>query len=185
MEFGENLRTLRKAKGISQEELAERLGVSRQAVSKWEQGMGYPEMETMLALSKTLEVSLDFLVSGEATFSQTQPQEPQRNTPTGKVMIRSQNGRSLVNCIKVFSYPVVGGIIKSRVDEPQCALFGVDATSFWCENRTLLGWYVDKESIEKELKEIEKALKNGEPFYELQFAAKVKSKFLCVKLDEE
>ena len=44
MSFGDNLRTIRKQKNISQEDLASRLNVSRQAVSKWEQNSGYPEI---------------------------------------------------------------------------------------------------------------------------------------------
>ena len=44
MSFAENLKQIRKEKNISQEKLAELLGVSRQAVSKWEQGIGYPEV---------------------------------------------------------------------------------------------------------------------------------------------
>ena len=45
MSFGENLKTVRKEKQLSQEELAELLDVSRQSVSKWEQDLGYPEVE--------------------------------------------------------------------------------------------------------------------------------------------
>ena len=59
MSFGDNLRTIRKQKNISQEDLASRLNVSRQAVSKWEQNSGYPEMEKLIQLSAILEVSLD------------------------------------------------------------------------------------------------------------------------------
>ena len=62
MGFGENLRAIRRKKNISQEELAETLNVSRQAVSRWEQNNGYPEMEKMIALSKLLNVTLDNLV---------------------------------------------------------------------------------------------------------------------------
>ena len=51
MSFAENLKQLRKDKQLSQEELAEILDVSRQAVSKWEQGMGYTEVEKLLLLS--------------------------------------------------------------------------------------------------------------------------------------
>ena len=50
---------------LSQEELAEILGVSRQAVSKWEQGDGYPEVEKLLLLSSKLNISLDNLMSTE------------------------------------------------------------------------------------------------------------------------
>ena len=64
MSFGDNLRTIRKQKNISQEDLASRLNVSRQAVSKWEQNSGYPEMEKLIQLSAILEVSLDYLVLG-------------------------------------------------------------------------------------------------------------------------
>lgn len=45
MAFADNLKEMRKKKGLSQEELADLLNVSRQAVSKWEQGIGYPEVE--------------------------------------------------------------------------------------------------------------------------------------------
>ena len=44
MKFGDNLKQIRKSKNISQEELAERLGVSRQSVSKWETGENYPNL---------------------------------------------------------------------------------------------------------------------------------------------
>ena len=67
MGFGENLRTMRRKKNISQEELAGKLNVSRQAISRWEQDNGYPEMEKMIALSKILNVTLDYLVSDNET----------------------------------------------------------------------------------------------------------------------
>ncbi|MCR4763422.1 MAG: helix-turn-helix domain-containing protein, partial [Lachnospiraceae bacterium] len=52
MNFAENLKAIRKEQGISQEELAEMLDVSRQAVSKWESGNGYPEVEKLLIISE-------------------------------------------------------------------------------------------------------------------------------------
>ena len=58
MSFAENLKQLRKEKQLSQEELAEILDVSRQAVSKWEQGIGYPEVEKLLLLSSKLNILL-------------------------------------------------------------------------------------------------------------------------------
>ena len=67
MGFGENLRTMRRKKNISQEELAGKLNVSRQAISRWEQDNGYPEMEKMISLSKILNVTLDYLVSDNET----------------------------------------------------------------------------------------------------------------------
>ena len=59
MEFHEKLRSIRKEQGISQEELAARLEVSRQAVSKWESGQGFPETEKLIQLSSMFNVSLD------------------------------------------------------------------------------------------------------------------------------
>ena len=65
MEFHETLQELRKQKGLTQEELAERLYVSRTAVSKWESGRGFPNIESLKAISKCFAVSLDELLSGE------------------------------------------------------------------------------------------------------------------------
>lgn len=62
MSFAENLKMMRKEKYLSQEQLAEIMGVSRQAVSKWEQGAGYPETEKLISLAKKLDVSLDMLL---------------------------------------------------------------------------------------------------------------------------
>ncbi|MCL1806812.1 MAG: helix-turn-helix domain-containing protein [Oscillospiraceae bacterium] len=62
MNFHDKLQKLRKEKGLSQEMLAEMLGVSRQAVSKWESGQSYPETETLIELSGILEVTLDSLL---------------------------------------------------------------------------------------------------------------------------
>ena len=65
MKFGENLKWLRKQKKISQEQLAERVGVSRQSVSKWECAEAYPEMENILALCKIFGCKLNDLVHEE------------------------------------------------------------------------------------------------------------------------
>lgn len=65
MEFNEKLQYLRKQKGLTQEELASSLYVSRAAVSKWESGRGYPGLDTLKVISKFFEVSIDDLLSGE------------------------------------------------------------------------------------------------------------------------
>ena len=63
MNFGQNLRNLRKSKNISQEELAERVRVSRQSVSKWETGEAYPEMNNILELCKIFHCHINDLVN--------------------------------------------------------------------------------------------------------------------------
>lgn len=65
MTFGNRLYELRKNSGLSQEELAELLDVSRQSVSKWESDKGYPEMTRLIFLSDYFSVSLDYLMRGE------------------------------------------------------------------------------------------------------------------------
>ncbi len=62
MSFGEKLSNLRKSKGLSQEDLASELNVSRQAVSKWESNNAYPETEKILAICKLFDVSMDELM---------------------------------------------------------------------------------------------------------------------------
>ena len=65
MEFHEKLQKLRKEKGLTQEELAQQLFVSRTAVSKWESGRGYPNIESLKDLAAFFSVTLDELLSGE------------------------------------------------------------------------------------------------------------------------
>ena len=65
MNIGERIYELRKAKDLSQEELAEKLGVSRQSVSKWENGTAVPDTENALAMSKIFGVTTDFLLTGQ------------------------------------------------------------------------------------------------------------------------
>ncbi len=69
MEFNEKLQELRKNKGLTQEELAEALFVSRTAISKWESGRGYPGIESLKAISKFFSVTIDELLSGDEVLS--------------------------------------------------------------------------------------------------------------------
>ena len=62
MKFSEKVRKLRIRKGLSQEELAEKLDVSRQTVSKWEAGSSLPEIEKLIFLSDFFQVSIDYLL---------------------------------------------------------------------------------------------------------------------------
>ncbi len=69
MEFSEKLCELRKNKGLTQEELASCLYVSRTAVSKWESGRGYPGIDSLKEISKFFSVSIDEMLSGEKIIS--------------------------------------------------------------------------------------------------------------------
>ena len=65
MEFHERLQELRKSRGLTQEELAGALFVSRTAISKWESGRGYPSIDSLKEISRYFSVSIDDLLSGE------------------------------------------------------------------------------------------------------------------------
>ena len=69
MEFSEKLQELRKSRGLTQEELAEALYVSRTAISKWESGRGYPSIDSLKEISQFFSVSIDDLLSGEKLVS--------------------------------------------------------------------------------------------------------------------
>lgn len=183
MSFANNLQSIRKEKQLSQEELAEKIGVSRQAVSKWEQGSGYPETETLLILSQKLNVSLDYLMLGETGYTKGEESVSQNIiVATGKITIKSSDGKSIANCYKVLASQVK---FKARSDEPQYWLIGVNNGAFWGEQSIVLGWYADEEKIKKEMNDIAEAIKKGVPAYELKYSSKVKNKKLRVKIDEE
>ena len=65
MEFNEKLQQLRKSRGLTQEELAEALFVSRTAISKWESGRGYPSIDSLKQIANYFSISIDELLSGE------------------------------------------------------------------------------------------------------------------------
>ena len=179
MSFAENLKQIRKEKGFSQEELAEIMNVSRQAVSKWEQGIGYPEVEKLLLLSSKLNISLDSLMSAE--IAQNNNSENQK--VTGTIMISSPNENVIATCYKVMS----SGKMKGGKKSPQYALFGVSngSSSFWGEPTIFWGWYASHELLSKEVSEIQKAIIQGIPAYELKYNAKVERKWLRMTMIDE
>ena len=77
MEFHEKLQELRKRRGLTQEELAELLYVSRTAISKWESGRGYPSIDSLKAIFSYFPVSLDDVLSSEVllTIAETEGEQ--------------------------------------------------------------------------------------------------------------
>ncbi|OXS54237.1 transcriptional regulator [Cohnella sp. CIP 111063] len=78
MIFGEKLKTERSKKGWSQEELAAKLYVSRQSVSKWENGQNYPGIEIIIKISDLFEVTIDELLRSDEELTKTVIQESKR-----------------------------------------------------------------------------------------------------------
>ena len=72
MNIADRIQSLRKAQGISQEELADKLGVSRQAVSKWESEQSVPDIDKVILLSEYFAVTTDYILKGIETQKQTE-----------------------------------------------------------------------------------------------------------------
>ena len=93
MTFAERLTELRKSRGWSQEQLGERLGVTRQTVSKWELGSTTPEMEKLAAMSELFGISIDALVKGEGAPAEELPTEKPKRTNTGRAHFEYKSAR--------------------------------------------------------------------------------------------
>lgn len=107
MKFEEKLQSLRKKSNLSQEALADKLGVSRQAVSKWESGTSYPEMDKLIMMSKLFKCSLDDLVNDQVKDKDVLEREANRRVGYFNDFINS-----IAKSIKMFSSMKVISIIK-------------------------------------------------------------------------
>ena len=113
MEFNEKLQELRKKKGLTQEELAEILFVSRTAVSKWESGKGYPNIESLKAISVFFGITIDELLSGAELLSIAEEDNKQKESHIRDIVF------GLLDCsiLTFFFLPFFGqnseGIIES------------------------------------------------------------------------
>ncbi|MBQ9121134.1 MAG: helix-turn-helix domain-containing protein [Clostridia bacterium] len=115
--LGKKLYELRKAAGLSQEDLAEKLGVSRQAVSKWECGESWPDTDNLITIARLYNVSLDELIGN----SSPHPEEDKRKDPaTGQPAqadVRN-NGKSYpdkreraLRILRALPYPILVTVI--------------------------------------------------------------------------
>ncbi len=100
MTFGEKIQKLRKEAGLSQEELACQLGVSRQAVSKWERDSGYPETEKIIHMSRLYNVTLDYLLN-EENSRRDQDSAPSRAEEEKGFYVSLETARGFLACQKV------------------------------------------------------------------------------------
>ena len=140
MSFGENLQEVRRKNRLSQEDLAEMLGVSRQAVSKWELGEGYPEVEKLLVLARRLNLSLDRLLDNEAAAGKL----------SEDLLVLSPNKLNLLSCR--------GGV---KVDG--CTIEVMSNKEGWIT----LCWYDTAEEALDAMQKIREALLQGKAYLEL------------------
>ena len=82
MEFHEKLQRLRKQSGLTQEELAQKLYVSRTAISKWESGRGYPNIDSLKAIASCFSVTVDDLLSGDELLTIAQDEQKKTTSQT-------------------------------------------------------------------------------------------------------
>ena len=110
MEFNNKLYELRKQRGFSQEELASRLNVSRQTVSKWEVGDSTPEMEKLVAISDLFGISLDELVMDKTPeAASNEPVKADLYTDIKNNVLTEENKEKTKNGLKIAA--IVFGII--------------------------------------------------------------------------
>lgn len=174
MNIGQNILNLRKSANLSQEQLAEKIGVTRQTISNWELEESSPDLKQAKELSKIFNVSLDDL-AGDSTFEYLGETDSDR-----KITIISPIENVIVTCNKIQS----SNKYKGGKDSPQYALFGgyESNNSIFGTNNTFLGWYVDKEQISKEIMEIKEAFLSGRTSYELKYNVEVEKKLMGMKL---
>ena len=96
--IGEKLSKLRKENGISQEELAEKLNISRQAISKWENNESLPDTENLIAIAKLFNVSIDFLVGNKMVDSE------QKNSTKRNIKWKNQIKKELLFKVLICIY---------------------------------------------------------------------------------
>lgn len=184
MSFSVNLKKLRKENNLSQENLAEILEVSRQSVSKYEQGKSYPEIDKLIILSQRFGVSIDSLLGHQkniADNSSKKNDKPISYSANKKIFIRNYEGTTMAAYYKFKISPV---ILRGK-NEPSCVLSGVDKRTFWGEHSDILGWYASKEDATKEINAIQQAIINGVNTYELKHHAQVRHSLMKTTLDNQ
>ena len=114
MAIGEKIAQARREKRLTQEELADRLGVSRQAVSKWESGAAQPETDKLARLSGLLGVSCDYLLCDDAAEEQGNAfGRPKQETQTAQTLnqvkvIRTRPERRLLRALRLILIAILG-----------------------------------------------------------------------------
>lgn len=114
MALAEKLYELRKKNHLSQEQLAEQLGVSRQAVSKWETGQSVPESDKILSISRYFGVSLDFLMKDETAVPPEDPASPEpaaEETGSDKPAKHDRKTLGLAACIGGIAGLILWGVL--------------------------------------------------------------------------
>ncbi len=174
MNIGKNILYYRKQKQISQEQLAEQIGVTRQTISNWELEESCPDVNQLRKLAETFKVSLDDLANNNIETTNDNAVIIMNN----EITIVSKIENVVVKCSKVQSSQQ----FKGGKTSPKYALFAVADKSKIFPNNTFLGWYENKEEISKEIEEIVSAMSTKDSIYELKYNVEVDKKMLGMSL---
>ena len=121
--LSERIYKFRRKNGLSQEQLAERIGVSRQAISKWESGTSTPELEKLLALSECFNITLDELVKDEAANQEASEASPKsaENKVSKVIEMKVGIGLCLIGAVCLILSGVMMIISPSATDQLNAA----------------------------------------------------------------
>lgn len=120
-EMGDFLQSLRKSKGLTQQELADLLNVSNKTVSKWENGLGIPEMSTLLLLADLYDVSVDDILRGSKKMNKVDDKPLERM----QYIVHKSKHQYINHLILAFGMLILG-------------VLGVNAVQIWIASRTLM-----------------------------------------------
>ena len=169
LNLGENIRKYRKRIDWTQEQLADRLGVSCQSVSRWESGNGYPDMEHLPTLARLFSVTMDELLGWG------QPEERFTNDQLGKILqdaVDSQDPEQVIPVLRMFRYEYLD-VIDSRAITPLLLLRPgklTESERFMEKLRQFCGEYLEdgkKQFIKNNMLDILTELDDDEHFREL------------------
>ena len=128
MTLGEHIAQLRAARGLSQEDLADALGVSRQSVSKWETDASVPELEKLLRLSDCFGVTLDQLVTGEQSAASPESEPvPAAAPPSPPLWSRQRLAAIILLCMAFLMWlllTALGGFLEGKMMKTRKFLWG-------------------------------------------------------------
>ena len=100
--LSEKIYVLRRKNGLSQKQLAEKIGVSRQAISKWENGIGTPDSSIMLKLCTELDISVNELLNGEMINMNDYNQNAEKKLLEFKKIDENKNKKLFLKSLKIF-----------------------------------------------------------------------------------
>lgn len=160
MNFSEKLKEIRKREGISQEQLAEKIGVSRQAITKWETGKGLPDVENMVILAEIFKTTLDELLmdsvkketpetsvyTSETIYDIDREKHIDINIGSAyKILLSSGNDEKLHIKLSSETFENLGSMFKIKLDEKKNKLDVI------CMNKNKVSRYEAEESLTVEI----------------------------------